>query len=95
MLASAIPGFSQVVAPGSDGLLVPPKKPQAWAQAIETLLDDASLRSAMGQAGLRKARLYDWGHVVDEVLDVYGEARLRASAHQVASDVHSQVPGLG
>ncbi|HEY4869801.1 MAG TPA: glycosyltransferase family 4 protein [Candidatus Dormibacteraeota bacterium] len=95
VLASAIPGFSQVVAPGSDGLLVPPKKPQAWAQAIETLLDDASLRRAMGQAGLRKARLYDWGHVVDEVLDVYREARLRANAHQVASDVHSQVPGLG
>ncbi len=95
VMASAIPGFAQVVAHGVDGLLLPAKQPQAWAAALEAMLDDPARRRAMGQAGLRKAQLYDWSHVVDEVLDVYREARLRASAHQVASGVHSQVPGVG
>src|SRR5437868_12518203 len=93
--ASDIPGFSQVVAPGEDGLLVPPRDPEAWTAALGTLLDDAPTRRRMGQNGVHKAQQYDWGHVVDSVLDVYGEAQRRASAQQVATGVHSQIPGLG
>jgi hypothetical protein len=59
------------------------------------MLDDAALRRRMGQNGVRKAQLYDWGRVVDSVLDVYGEAQRRASAQEVATGVHSQIPGLG
>ena len=95
VLASSIPGFSQVVEHGRDGLLVTPKLPEEWAGAIARLLDDAPLRRAMGRAGLRKAQMYDWSHVVDEVLAVYRDARVRASTHQVAAGVHSSVPGLG
>ena len=93
--ASDIPGFSQVVAPGEDGLLVPPRDPEAWTAALGTLLDDAPTRRRMGQNGVHKAQQYDWGRVVDSVLDVYGEAQRRASAQQVATGVHSQIPGLG
>ena len=49
----------------------------------------------MSAQGLAKAQLYDWDHVVDEVLDVYRVARQRASASTVASGVHVQAPGLG
>src|SRR5438445_9182725 len=93
--ASDIPGFSQVVAPGEDGLLVPPRDPEAWTAALGTLLDDPPTRRRMGQNGVHKAQQYDWGRVVDSVLDVYGEAQRRASAQQVATGVHSQIPGLG
>jgi len=94
-VASDIPGFAQVVSTGVDGLLVPPRQPQAWASALNALLDSPQTRASMGEAGVRKAQLYDWERVVDSVLHVYGEARARAGAHQVAAGVHSQVPGLG
>lgn len=95
VMASAIPGFSQVVSHERDGLLLPPKQPEAWAAALHSLLDDPARRRDMGRAGVLKAQHYDWSRVVDEVLDVYREARLRARSHQAAADVHSQVPGMG
>jgi phosphatidylinositol alpha-mannosyltransferase len=95
VVASSIPGFSQVVTPGQDGLLAPPKQPHAWTEALHNLLDDAQLRRTMGQNGVRNAQRYDWGRVVDTVLDVYGEAQRRASAQQVATGVHSQITGVG
>jgi phosphatidylinositol alpha-mannosyltransferase len=95
VVASDIPGFAQVVSPEVDGLLVKPRQPQAWASALNTLLDNPQMRASMGAAGVRKAQLYDWERVVDSVLHVYREARARAGAHQVAAGVHSQVPGLG
>jgi len=95
VVASAIPGFSQVVDGGETGLLVTPREASEWAQALEALVDDPAGRRAMGEAGMRKAQRYDWERVVDTVLDVYREARLRASAHQVAAGVHRQIPGMG
>jgi phosphatidylinositol alpha-mannosyltransferase len=95
VVASAIPGFGQVVDNGRDGLLVPPRQPQAWAEAINTVLDNPALRATMIEAGLRKAKVYDWERVVDAVLNVYQDARAVAGLHQVSAGVHSQVPGLG
>ena len=80
VVASAIPGFSQVVASGSEGLLVPPRDPQAWARALDTLVADRAARRRMGEAGVRKAQGFDWRVVVDGILGVYAEARERAFA---------------
>ena len=88
VLASAIPGFAQVVHPGRDGLLVPPRQPRVWAQALETLLNDQGLRTRMGACGAETARRYDWSRVVDAVLDVYAQARERARDRVVAARVH-------
>jgi len=95
VIASSIPGFSSVVSNEFDGMLVPPRHPKEWAAALGALLDDAPRRRAMSERGLAKAQLYDWNHVVDEVLDVYRVARARASASTVASGVHLQAPGVG
>lgn len=95
VVASSIPGFSQVVTHGVDGLLAPPKQPEAFAAALRELLDDDARRRAMGGAGLAKAERYDWGRVVQDVLDVYGEAQQRAAAQQVSAGVHGEIPGLG
>jgi phosphatidyl-myo-inositol alpha-mannosyltransferase len=95
VVASAIPGFSQVVDTGVNGILVPPRDPDSWMHALQTLLDDAERRRAMGAHGLDKARRYDWVRVVDAILDAYQHARVRAGAHQTASHVHSQAPELG
>ncbi len=78
VIASAIPGFNQVVESGRDGLLVPPRQLDAWAQALESLLGEPGLRTSMGRHGIEKARRYDWRVVVPRILDVYSEARERA-----------------
>jgi phosphatidylinositol alpha-mannosyltransferase len=83
VLASAIPGFSQVVTSGQDGLLAPPRQPDVWAQALETLLNEPELRRSMGQRGVQKAQRYDWNRVTDSILGIYDEARLRAAAQPV------------
>jgi phosphatidylinositol alpha-mannosyltransferase len=95
VMASSIPGFSSVISHDVDGVLVPPRHPKDWAAALGALLDDAPRRSAMSAQGLAKAQLYDWDHVVDEVLEVYRVARERASATTVVSGVHVQAPGVG
>ena len=80
VVASAIPGFSQVISSGSEGLLVPPRDPRAWARALDTLVADRAARRRMGETGVRTARGYDWRVVVDGILGVYAEARERAFA---------------
>jgi phosphatidyl-myo-inositol alpha-mannosyltransferase len=95
VLASAIPGFSQVITQGEDGMLVRAGDSAAWADSLESVLDDEALRQQMARAGLRTSQRYDWARIVDMVLDVYAEARDRARHHMVAAGVHEQVPGLG
>jgi phosphatidylinositol alpha-mannosyltransferase len=95
VIASSIPGFSQVVDHGVTGLLVPPRDVGAWAAALEQLVDAPAARTAMGAAGMRTAQRYDWSRVVDAILDVYRAARHGAAAPQVTAGVHGQVPGVG
>jgi phosphatidyl-myo-inositol alpha-mannosyltransferase len=95
VLASAIPGFSQVVSQGENGLLVRAGDSSAWAESLDSILGDEERRVQMARAGLRTSQRYDWARIVDVVLDVYAEARDRARHHMVAAGVHEQVPGLG
>jgi phosphatidyl-myo-inositol alpha-mannosyltransferase len=94
VVASRIPGFSQVVSDGEDGILFEPSNAQALTGALTRLLDDGDLRRRMGERGLRTSARYDWARVVDTVLDVYTEARNRSRAHMVAAGVHEPVPGV-
>lgn len=49
VVGSDIPGISSVVTPGHTGALVPPGKPEAFAAAINELLDSPSRREQMGE----------------------------------------------
>jgi glycosyltransferase involved in cell wall biosynthesis len=49
-------GPAEIVRPGVDGLLLPPKQPETWARALEPLVDDAALRARMGDAARERAR---------------------------------------
>jgi phosphatidylinositol alpha-mannosyltransferase len=73
IVASEIPGYRAVVTHGSEGLLVKPTNPDVLAAALGNLVLNADLRASMGQAGMRKARTYDWRFVADQVLDYYAE----------------------
>ncbi|MCF8167398.1 MAG: glycosyltransferase [Rhodoferax sp.] len=71
-VGSDIYGLSDAVVQGQTGLLVPPKNVDQLAQALETLLLDKSLRSAMGQAARARARdLFDARTVNQLLADAY------------------------
>jgi len=50
------PGCRETVEEGVNGFLVPPKNPEALANSLKTLVDDAEKRKAFGQESLRMAR---------------------------------------
>ena len=74
IVATSIDGFREVVTHGHDGLLVERKSRRQLSYALQTLINNPALRQEMGQAGLVKARRYDWERVIDEVTDVYHQA---------------------
>ena len=71
VVASAIPGYREVVRDGKEGLLVPPGDAAALAGAVERLLDDRPLAKRLGRAGRTRARRYSWDTVAGEIESVY------------------------
>ncbi|HEX2369039.1 MAG TPA: glycosyltransferase [Acidimicrobiia bacterium] len=70
--ATAVGGVPSVVRPGETGLLVPAGDPSALADAVNRLLEDGEMASAMGKAGraLVEER-HGLGTMVSEVESVY------------------------
>ena len=73
IVASAIPGFQDVVSNGVQGLLVEPRNPGAIADALCRLLGNPELCAGMRRAGQETAQAYDWPRVATQVLDYYHE----------------------
>lgn len=71
VVASNITGYNSVVHDGVEGRLVPPRDPDALADAIVELLRDPKRRMAMGQAGREKARSYSWPAVTRAIEEYF------------------------
>jgi len=72
VVATPVGGTPEVVADGETGLLVPPRDPDALADALRRLLDDPDLRRRMGEAGRRRvAADFTAERMADRVLAVY------------------------
>jgi phosphatidylinositol alpha-mannosyltransferase len=78
VVASDIAGYRTLVAGHGEGLLVPPGRPEALANALHYLIEQPIVRQKMGQAGRQKAENYSWALVVDDVIDVYQDALAEA-----------------
>jgi glycosyltransferase involved in cell wall biosynthesis len=73
------PGCREVVHDRDNGLLVPPRSPEAIAEALRTLVGDPELRAEMGGRGRRRAvSEFSLGHVIGATLALY--ERLSATA---------------
>jgi len=75
VVASAVGGIVEVVEDGKTGLLVPPARPDALAEALNRVLANPGLAREMGQAGRRRVEaLFSWASIAERTEQVYAEA---------------------
>ncbi|HYY07812.1 MAG TPA: glycosyltransferase family 4 protein, partial [Actinomycetota bacterium] len=74
VVATDIPGYREVVTDGVEGLLVPPRDPEALAAGLVRVLTDPELAVRLGRAGRERARSFDWSIVVERLEELYRRA---------------------
>jgi glycosyltransferase involved in cell wall biosynthesis len=80
IVASGVGGITDLVAPGENGLLVPPRDPAALAAALERLSLDVGLRATMAASNRRHAGDYQPAAMARSYLDIYAEFLPRLGA---------------
>jgi glycosyltransferase involved in cell wall biosynthesis len=63
VVGTAVGGLLDTVVDGVTGLLVPPRRPEAVAAAINGLLRDPERRAAFATAGIERAAGYAWSRI--------------------------------
>jgi alpha-1,3-rhamnosyl/mannosyltransferase len=71
VVSSSAPVMPEVL--GDAALLVEPLAPEAYAAAIERVLDSSALRAELIARGFAQARRYSWSEHARRTLAVYGE----------------------
>jgi glycosyltransferase involved in cell wall biosynthesis len=56
---------------GDAGILFDPSAQGELAAAIQSVLDDSSLRDSLRQKGLRRAKLFTWKRCAELTLNLY------------------------
>lgn len=83
VVVSNVGGLPEVVEDKITGFIVPPKNPEATANAIDKLILDKNLREKMGKAGReRVSRLYNWEDNVQQMINIYEELLGRPNNQQ-------------
>ncbi len=87
VLASSIDAVSEVC--GDAAILVDPHSVEKIAEGLSQIVNNPALRDQLRQAGLARAREFDWDNTADAILDVYAQAAARerptATARQLAT----------
>lgn len=74
IVASSIPGISDVITQGHDGLLVPPRDAKGIAEAISRLMRERDLRTALGRNARKTVvERHDWKIILRRLEDIYRE----------------------
>lgn len=72
LVATDMPGCREIIRHGVNGLLVPPRDPQALADAISRLVLDPDMRHEMGRQGRQRVlREFSLAHVLRQTLELY------------------------
>lgn len=71
VISTNVGGVPYIVRHGETALLVPPGEPDAMAEAIRELKNDAVLRRSLREKGLAEIEQYSWPRVRQQWLDLY------------------------
>jgi D-inositol-3-phosphate glycosyltransferase len=71
VVAAAVGGLTAAVLDGVSGLLVDGHDPSDYARAIERIVHQPALRSAMSEAAVVHAKGFAWERTADRTLEVY------------------------
>lgn len=71
VVASRVGGLTSTVADGRNGYLIPWRCPGPFAEKLDLLLENESLRQALGAAAARSMQAYSWGAVAASLLELY------------------------
>lgn len=74
VVSTNVGGVPFMVTHGETALLVPPGQPEAMAEALLRLIEDAPLRARLIAGGLHAARQYGWGAVKLVLAQAYEDA---------------------
>jgi glycosyltransferase involved in cell wall biosynthesis len=77
IVSTAVDGCREVLADGVTGLLVQPQDDQALAAALDRVLADSALRTALGQAARQASARYDIASCISQIEAVYDELAAR------------------
>jgi D-inositol-3-phosphate glycosyltransferase len=87
VVASQVGGLAFLVQDGVTGFTVPVDEPQALADRLITLIQDAPLRKRMGEQAAAFAKEYGWDKIAPRIVKLYDElleARAEPSANPPA-----------
>jgi len=59
VIASDVDGIKEVIINEENGILIPPKNPEAIANAIIKLIEDPQLVKKLVENGIKRAQLFD------------------------------------
>jgi glycosyltransferase involved in cell wall biosynthesis len=71
VVSTNVGGIPDLLEHGEDGVLVPPRDPDAMAAAVLSLLDEPAFAERLITAGVRKARAFRWDAVWPKLRRVY------------------------
>jgi D-inositol-3-phosphate glycosyltransferase len=71
VVASQVGGLAFLVRDGVTGYTVPVDEPQALADRLTLLVQDAALRRKLGDQALQEARQYAWENIADRIIELY------------------------
>lgn len=89
VVATAVGGVPELVEHGRTGLLVAPRNPAAFAEALIRLAADPARATAMGSAGLERQRQF---YTLERMVDSYAEFLGGLAAHGRPAYVTSSLP---
>ncbi len=73
VVASRVGGLTSTVADGRTGYLIPWRCPGPFAEKLDLLFENESLRAALGTAAARSMQSYSWDAVAGSLHDLYRE----------------------
>ena len=73
VVATSVGGPAEIVADGDDGLLLAPRRPQQWADAVGDLLADRPRRDRIAERARLSAARFGREHHVEAIVALYRE----------------------